>query len=326
MFIKGDDGDFYDVSGLSGLDSLSDGRCIAVLDYDNDGFQDFLVANANAPSLSIFRNALRELGGQPNYVSVELIGGNDTNLPNGEFSNRDAIGARITVNVAGKKLVQQLSAGEGFGAQNQAQRKFGLAEHEKIDSIEVRWPSGKTQTITEAIASQSQVTIFEKPKSDQQEYSVVSVEGFKVDADKNSPREPLELSGLEIQDGKMAIVTSMATWCPNCKASLPELNRLKQRYPAVVDLFAVPIDSSDSKEKLQTYVEANQPPYKLLPDSEENAVKFTRCVVSQFNSAKMPSTVILGPEGKVLKVLPRVPSVSDIESLKHGRQVSQTAD
>ena len=305
---------------------MSDGRCIAVLDYDNDGFQDFLVANANAPSLSIFRNALQELGGQPNYVSVKLVGGNGTNLPNSEFSNRDAIGAQITVKVAGKKLVQQLSAGEGFAAQNQTQRKFGLGQHNRIDSIEVRWPSGKTQTITKAIDSHSQVTIYENPKSDQQEYSVVSVERFEINADKNSPREPLELSGLKIQDGKMAIVTSMATWCPNCKASLPELNRLKQRYPEVLDLFAVAIDSSDSKEKLQTYLEANQPPYELLADSEENAVKFTHYVVSQFSSAKMPSTVIFGPEGEVLQVLPRVPSVSDIESLKHGQQVSQTAD
>ena len=320
MFIKGNDGEFYDVSGLSGLDSLSDGRCIAVLDYDNDGFQDFLVANANAPSLSLYRNALRELGGQPNYISVKLIGGNDSNLPNGEYSSRDAIGARITVNVAGKKLVQQLSAGEGFAAQNQAQQKFGLGQNDKIDSIEVRWPSGKTQTITKAIDSHSEVTIYEKPKSDQREYSVASVEKSKIKAGEKSPHEPLELSGLETQAGKLTIVTSMATWCPRCKASLPELNRLKRRYPESLDLFAVAIDKSDSTEKLNTYVEANQPPYQLLPDSEENAVKFTQYVVSKFNSAKMPSTVIFSPQGKVLQILSRVPSVSDIELLKHNAQ------
>ena len=77
------------------------------------------------------------------------------NLPNSEYSNRDAIGARITVAVAGKRLVQQLSGGEGLAAQNQAERRFGLGQHEAIDSIDVVWPSGKTQTINETIAGKT---------------------------------------------------------------------------------------------------------------------------------------------------------------------------
>ena len=320
LFIKGGDGDFHDVSGLSGLDSKSDGRCIAVLDYDNDGFQDFLVANANAPSLSIYRNEMQALGGKRNYVSVKLIGGNDTSQTNSEYSNRDAIGARITVNVAGRKLVQQLSAGEGFAAQNQAERRFGLKDQESVDSITVRWPSGRTQTITEAIASRALITIYEKPKTGQQKCSVVSLEPAKLKADK-LPSPSLELSGLEVPTGKMAIVTSMATWCPTCKSHLPELAMLKERYSERIEVFAIAIDKQDTTEKLQEYFQANSPPYELLPDTREaSATKFNEFVAAKIGAARLSSTVILGPNAKVLQVLPRVPTVSDIEMLIHDNQ------
>ena len=276
-----------------------------------------MVANANAPSLSIFRNGLRELGGSQNFVSVKLVGGNDTNQVSSEYSNRDAIGARITVTVAGKPLVQQLSAGEGFGAQNQAERRFGLGEQDTIDSIEVSWPSGKTQTITEAIASHSLVTIFEKPNVDQQEYAVAPLEQFELTAG-DVPAQTLKLKGVEVPDGKMAVVTSMATWCPTCKSKLPELSRLKKHFSGSLDFMAVAIDEKDSKEKLQEYFQANQPPYELLPEAQENAVRFNEFVFSQLGSAKLSSTVILGPKSKVLRVLPRAPTISDIEMLIQG--------
>ena len=62
-------------------------------------------------------------------------------------------------------------------------------------------------------------------------------------------------------------------------------------------------------------VQANQPPYKLLPGGEGNAAKFVEYVVSEIGSAKLPSTIIVGSGGKVMQVLPSVPTVSDIERL-----------
>ena len=315
LFLKGADSEFHDVSGLSGLDSSSDGRSIAVFDFDNDGFQDFLVANANAPLLSIYRNRTSEIGGSKNFISVKLVGGNDMNLPNSEYSNRDAIGARITVAVAGKRLVQQLSGGEGLAAQNQAERRFGLGQHEAIDSIDVVWPSGKTQTINETIARHSKVTIFEEPRADQEKYSVDTVNAADIMTADRGFGQVLNLSGLEVENGKIAIVTSMATWCPNCKSHLPELARLQQQYSGQIVLFAVSMDRVDAQKKLQMYVQANQPPYKLLPGGEGNAATFVEYVVSEIGSAKLPSTIIVGSGGKVMQVLPSVPTVSDIERL-----------
>src|SRR5207247_2881944 len=79
-------GGFDDVSGTVGLDLDQDGRSFAVLDYDRDGDPDLVVMAArSAPQLRLFRNDFSDRGAA---LAVRLAG---------TRSNRDAVGARVTV-------------------------------------------------------------------------------------------------------------------------------------------------------------------------------------------------------------------------------------
>jgi hypothetical protein len=66
----------------------------------------------------------------------------------GTASNRDALGARVTVHAGGKAWHQQRDGKSGYLAQSSLPLYFGLAGAEKIDSIQVTWPSGTKQTAT----------------------------------------------------------------------------------------------------------------------------------------------------------------------------------
>ena len=129
---------FADLSGLSGLDHLGDGRALALIDYDHDGWQDLAVVSANAPKLTLFHNEIGDLvRDRKPAVALRLVGGNRGAEPSAEWSNRDAIGARILALVGGRKLVRHLQAGEGFSAQNSNTLLVALGNRETIDQLEL---------------------------------------------------------------------------------------------------------------------------------------------------------------------------------------------
>ena len=62
-------------------------------------------------------------------------------------SNRDAIGARVTASIGGRTLTQQVSGGQSYLSASEKTLTFGLGGAAKIDSLEIRWPDGATQTL-----------------------------------------------------------------------------------------------------------------------------------------------------------------------------------
>ena len=65
----------------------------------------------------------------------------------GTASNRSAIGARVDVHWKGQIQRQEVSGGSGFSAQNQRRLHYGLGAATSVDRVEIRWPSGRRQTI-----------------------------------------------------------------------------------------------------------------------------------------------------------------------------------
>ncbi|MEX2262160.1 MAG: CRTAC1 family protein [Bryobacteraceae bacterium] len=127
------DGTFSEIGRASGSDLMLNSRGIAVADYWNRGVLDIAVA-ASADRHALLKN---EVGAKRNWFAVELVG---------TKSNRDAVGARVTIRAAGKAQMREVVLGDGYGSQNSLRQHFGLGEAAMIDEMTVRWPrSGITQ-------------------------------------------------------------------------------------------------------------------------------------------------------------------------------------
>jgi enediyne biosynthesis protein E4 len=125
---------FKEISGEAGVDNDMDGRGIGVGDFDNDGRLDFYQSNADQPSL-FYHNVSEKVG---NWIELKLIG---------TKSNRDAIGARIKVKAGSLNLIREVNGGNGYSSQSTTRVHFGLGTADKIDPIEIRWPSGKVEKL-----------------------------------------------------------------------------------------------------------------------------------------------------------------------------------
>ena len=144
VFLRNDgQGGFDEVSGTVGLDLDQDGRAFAVADLDGDGDSDLAVMAARgAPQLRIFRNDFADRGAA---LAVRL---------SGTRGNRDAVGARVTVETEKLRRTKELQAGSGFISQHAKELLFGLGRSERILKLSVRWPGGEAQVFTEVPLNQ----------------------------------------------------------------------------------------------------------------------------------------------------------------------------
>ncbi len=132
LFANNHDGTFTEISGPSGLDFNEDSRSFTLADIDHDGRLEVILKNRNAPQIRVLHNNLAGIG---RSVSFRL---------RGKKSNRDAIGAAITVDAGLPKQTKYLQAGTGFLAQRSKEIFFGIADAASVHA-EIRWPSGLVQ-------------------------------------------------------------------------------------------------------------------------------------------------------------------------------------
>jgi Tfp pilus assembly protein PilF/peroxiredoxin len=144
VFLRNDgQGAFEDVSGTVGLDLDQDGRSFAVTDFDGDGDPDLIVMAArSAPQLRIFRNDFAQKNAS---LALRL---------SGTKSNRDAIGARVTVDTDRMHRTKIVQANSGFISQHSKELLFGLGQSERVTRVTVTWPSGDTQVLTDVPINQ----------------------------------------------------------------------------------------------------------------------------------------------------------------------------
>ncbi len=122
-------------------ESYSNGAAYA--DLDNDGDLDLIVNNVDGEAL-VYRNVAREkqLG---NYLKIDF---------EGTPKNRMGLGSRVTLWNDGKMQMAELTLSRGYQSSVEPILYFGLARHEKIDSLCVTWPDGKVQYLTQVNANQ----------------------------------------------------------------------------------------------------------------------------------------------------------------------------
>ncbi len=146
FFLNNGDGTFTDIAAEIGANNLAEGKAIIFGDYDEDGDLDFYLANrANLPPDMIGGQLFRNKGGSNHWLQIEL---------KATVSNLDSIGARAWVTAGGMTRMAEISGGRGLFSQDSPILQFGLGSSTVADTVEVRWPSGRTLTLTNVAADQ----------------------------------------------------------------------------------------------------------------------------------------------------------------------------
>ncbi len=136
-------GTFVDVSDVSGdgLDVKSVGRGAAFDDLDNDGRVDVVILNSRRPP-TILRN--ESVTGN-HWIQVRLRGAK---------TNRDGVGARVTVVAGDLSLIDEVHSGQGYQSHSGTRLHFGLGKRPTVDRIEVRWIGGGVDVVENVPADQ----------------------------------------------------------------------------------------------------------------------------------------------------------------------------
>ena len=147
LFLNSPD-NFVDVTLVSGADDIADGRSFAIVDFDQDGWQDIALMSLNNPRFKLYRNQMQGLYPDNHSLRFRLRGSADSAQGQPGKSNRDGIGAKVYVKFrSGKTMVVQKQCGEGFASQNSEILSVGIPAGDEVVSLVVKWPSGKTSTI-----------------------------------------------------------------------------------------------------------------------------------------------------------------------------------
>lgn len=123
-------------------------RGLAVGSLTNNGSVDIVISNLDA-SPWIIRNP----GSTGNWLILKL---------RGTVSNRDAIGARVTVKAGKLSQLREVKSGGSYQSQSDFRLHFGLAAAKSADEIKIRWPSGKTQVLKNVAANR--IVTIDEPK------------------------------------------------------------------------------------------------------------------------------------------------------------------
>jgi len=103
-------------------------------DYDNDGDIDLLVTHIG-DTADVLRNDTAHTN---HWIGITLVG---------TKSNRDGIGARVTLNVGEKQLLREIKSGSSYLSQNDLRLLIGPGDSQQVDLITVRWPSGSVDHV-----------------------------------------------------------------------------------------------------------------------------------------------------------------------------------
>ena len=138
LYRNNGNGTFTDISESAGpgITARWSGRGLAVGDLWNDGRMSAVVSNMNArPSLLV-----NDVRNSNHWVAIKTVG---------TKSNRDGIGARITLRVGKRTLVDEVRSGSSYDSQSDLRVHFGLGASKSVDSVEVRWPNGNLERFGE---------------------------------------------------------------------------------------------------------------------------------------------------------------------------------
>jgi hypothetical protein len=142
-----------DAEGASGPLSIwgsKSTRSAVIFDMDGDGDLDIITNEFNNVPLVLESNLSTKT--TIHYINIKLVG---------STSNRDGLGAIVTVTAGGSKYVKVMDGKSGYLSQSAMPLNFGLGTATTVESIDIAWPSGKKQSVTTGITMNGTTTVNE---------------------------------------------------------------------------------------------------------------------------------------------------------------------
>jgi tetratricopeptide (TPR) repeat protein/peroxiredoxin len=315
------DGSFSDVSGALGLDFLEDGRAFALADFDHDGRVEIFLKNRNGPQLRLLKNVMVDL---PPSIAFHL---------HGTKSNRDAIGAAVTVETEAGRQTRLLQAGSGFLSQHSKELLFGLGEAKGAVQASIRWPSGLVQEFHD-LPINHRIWVEEGSHSPRFEAFRPSSQGPRprsfLPADPQRESEalpttietwliaPVSAPAISLPDlngkmlrlvalrGKTVLLNFWATGSPGFREDLKVFNGRYARWKADgLQLLTVNFDYSARAENIRTLARELRLSFPILLGSDDAAGVYNmlyRYLFDRHRDMGIPISFLIDERGQIVKV------------------------
>jgi len=315
FYLNNEDGTFSDISGIAGLDFPDDSRSFSLADLDGDGRLELILKNRSAPQVRILRNNLGDIGSS---ICFRL---------RGTKSNRDAIGAAVTVH-SPKPQTKYVQAGSGFLSQHTKELHFGLGNALAEVRASVRWPSGLIQTFQE-LPVNNRIDIEEGAKDfiarafapSRWPYTQATTPRETETLPETAETwllEPLSAPDFSLSDlggktyalgayrGKYVIVCFWTTQSPASAEQLRLLSRRRaQLTPGNLQVLTINADDSGAREAVQKLIAQEAVPFPVLLATAEVAGVYNityRYLFDRRRDLPLPASFLIDPEGMIVKI------------------------
>jgi thiol-disulfide isomerase/thioredoxin len=297
---------FVDVSGCSGIDSVTDGRASVFADLDNDGDLDVFLTTIQGQAHLLFRN---NVGQDNRWLRVLLDGG--------PRLGHDAFSSVVRVPTSAGTLTKTKSGGSGYLSQHDPRLLFGLGRDTSVESVEVTWPDGVRERFAGPFPAGSSLRLVRDsgraqpvsvraatlPDPLTRAQSIASE--VRVKAGEAVPDLPVVgLDGVRtslrrlVRPGRRMLVNVWATWCVPCRREMPELEAMRERLAARgVDIVGVSVDTEPaapvaafSRERVR------YPVFRLDPAAMGQLYTSDEVTV--------PLSFVVEPDGRVSELVP----------------------
>lgn len=315
-YLNNHDGTFSDVSGSVGLDFLDDSRAFVLADLDHDGRLEVILKNRTAPQIRVLRNAMKDLG---NSAAFRL---------QGKKSNRDAIGAAVTIEAAGHAQTKLLQAGSGFLSQHGKEIFFGLGNADSTFRATIRWPSGLTQVLDKLPANhqievqEGQADFHAKPFANTsaayerrnepppEEHLPSSLETWLIQPMQAPDFSLPDLAGdtkqLVALRGHFVLLHFWSTAAVSCTDQLRLLQKEQANLTSAdIHIICVNLDNLENAEALRALIAREQLSLPMVVATEEMAGIYNlafRYLFDRRRDLALPTSFFLNREGAIVKV------------------------